>query len=157
MEVKNQLKRRTALNIHSKTISNILIASNWVNEKNTIFFKNYNLSSQQYTILKTLRSRRGVPASLTEVHERMISRMSNTTRLIDKLILKKLVTKSICEKNKRKIEIILTPSGQKILAAIDLEIDNVALNITKNINLKEHLILNELLDKLIGANKVFSR
>jgi DNA-binding MarR family transcriptional regulator len=83
--------------------------------------------------------------------------MSNTTRLIDKLILKKMVSKSICEKNKRKIEIVLTQTGQKVLAEIDIEIDNIALQITKNINSKEHLILNELLDKLTGANRVFSR
>lgn len=151
MLLKKKSLSKITFNIHKKAISNVLKANNRISEKNNAFFKEYGLSHQQYKILKILRARKGVPASLSEVHERMISRMSNTTRLIDKLVLKDYVTKSLRKDNKRKVAIRITENGLHVLALIDLKIDSLSENITENLSPKEILILNELLDKLVGS------
>ena len=67
--------------------------------------KPHGISLQQFNVLRILRGRKGNPANLQTVQKRMIHKMSNTTRLVDKLIEKKLVNRKICENNRRKIEI----------------------------------------------------
>ena len=69
--------------------------------------KPYEISLQQFNVLRILRGQKGVPANLSTVQERMVNRMSNTTRIIDKLIDKNFVQRNICEKNRRKIELLL--------------------------------------------------
>ena len=150
MLLKKIAPSNTTTNIYNKTVSNILVTNNWVTEKNISFFKNYDLSPQQYSILRVLKARKGIPASLSEVHQHMISRMSNTTRLIDKLVIKELVTKSVRKDNKRKIAIRITREGIRLLNRIDYKLNSLNENMTKNLSSKEIFILNELLAKLIS-------
>src|SRR5210317_1341857 len=81
--------------------------------------KPYEISLQQFNVLRILRGQKGVPANLSTVQERMVNRMSNTTRIIDKLIDKNFVQRNICEKNRRKIELFITKDGLSILKEID--------------------------------------
>ena len=78
----------------------------------------------------------------------MVSKMSNTTRLVDKLIKKKLVNRTICKSNRRKVEILITDLGLATLAEVDPIIDASEKNITKKLTLKELTQLNTLLLKL---------
>jgi len=140
-------KPEIAFDIEMKTVTNLMHTGSWINKKNTVFFKQYNLSSQQYSILKILRNQNNTPITLTDIHERMISPMSNTTRLVDKLKLKGLLTRRISKENRRKTEIRITPKGIELLTILDEKIHEFKKEITKNLNRKEALILNELLDK----------
>lgn len=104
--------------------------------------KQYGLSLPQFNVLRILRGFKGKPANLSTVSERMIHKMSNTTRLIDKLIEKKLVKRCICENNRRKIELFITSKGIDLLKSIDDELDakeNALLN-TLTQNEKEKLL-----------------
>lgn len=150
MLLKKRFHTNPTYDIRTKAISNVLKATNRINENNNAFFKQYDLSHQQYKVLKILRTRKGVPASLSEIHERMMSRMCNTTRLIDKLVLKDMVTKSNRKDNKRKIAIRITENGLHTLALIDMKIKALSESTTKNLSPKEILVLNELLDKFVG-------
>lgn len=87
---------------------------------------------------------------MTDIHNRMISKMSNTTRLIDKLILKGFVTRRIDKNNKRRVEIKMTKKGLNHLSSIDKDISNYTEEVTQYLSYKESLILNELIDKLRG-------
>ena len=96
--------------------------------------KPYEISLQQFNVLRILRGLKGVAANLSTVQERMVNRMSNTTRLIDKLIDKNYVKRTICEKNRRKIELFITKKGMEILEKIDIVVDKAELKITQRLS-----------------------
>ena len=150
MLIERQLESQSKLDPFRKVLLNIMFTGNWGNEKATDFFKQYDLTSPQFNILRILRGQKGKAINLQDVQERMISKMSNTTRLIDKLILKKLVTKRIDKFNKRQVEVRITKKGLDLLETIDKEIPPFMETIMKHLSYKESLILNELIDKLRG-------
>ena len=103
---------------------------------------------QQYNVLRILRGQKGQPANLSTIQERMIDKSSNTTRLIDKLIGKELVSRQQCPTNRRKIEVFITPKGMELLAEIDPVLEAANKRITEQLSLPEMEQLNYLLDKL---------
>ena len=150
MKIEEELKIDQNINPKKKVILNLMYTGNWINEKSSEFFKSYDLTSQQYNVLRILRGQKGNPINLQDIQERMISRMSNTTRLIEKLKKKELVTRVTCEKNRRKIEIGITAKGMTLLSEIDKHIEDHENNTTSQLSEKESIILNELLNKLRG-------
>jgi len=106
------------------------------------------LSLPQFNVLRILRGQKGKPANLSTVQERMIHKMSNTTRLIDKLIQKGFVERNICENNRRKIEIYIANSGLNLLESIDNKLDNKESFILENLNLEEKKELIRILSKI---------
>ena len=73
------------------------------NDELNVLTKAYGISLPQFNVLRILRGQKGKPANLSTLNEHMIHKMSNTTRLVDKLIEKKLVERDICENNRRKV------------------------------------------------------
>ena len=110
--------------------------------------KPHGISLQQFNVLRILRGRKGNPANLQTVQKRMIHKMSNTTRLVDKLIEKKLVNRKICENNRRKIEIFITKKGLEILKQLDTKIQETEAEILKPLSLKEQKTLRALINKI---------
>ncbi len=135
------------MEIASKTVINMVYTSRVI-EMATSVFKDFNLTNQQYNVLRILRGQKGKPANLSTLQERMIDRNSNTTRLVDKLIQKKLVTRKVCPENRRKIEILITEKGLSVLKELDPIITEANQNVVKNLNTEELETLNNLLDKL---------
>jgi len=138
----------TKKEISKEMIHNILVTINWINEKSNSFFKKFNLSLQQYNVLQVLMEKQEESYALREIQIRMLSKMSNTTRLIDKLKAKGLVVRKHGKINKRKTEIRATKKGLTLLAEIEELLNLHAVEITKNLSIKEVLIINELLDKI---------
>ena len=101
------------------SILSILKTSLRINKKLNDVFKKYEISEQQFNILRILRGQRGKPSSLKTIQKRMVHLMSNTTRLVDKLILKDFVSREICKHNRRKINIFITDKGLKFLDEIN--------------------------------------
>ena len=130
------------------SILNLMYTGNWVNERLSEYFKKFDLTSQQFNILRILRGQKGTAINLQDIQQRMISKMSNTTRLIEKLRLKSLVTRVQCKENRRKIDIRITDSGLDLLAEIDKTIANYEKDMTDNLSDKEAAQLNMLLNKL---------
>ena len=114
--------------------------------------KPHGISLQQFNVLRILRGRKGNPANLQTVQKRMIHKMSNTTRLVDKLIEKKLVNRKICENNRRKIEIFITKNGLEILKQLDTKIQETEAEILKPLSLKEQKTLRALINKITLNN-----
>ena len=148
MSIESEIKSTVKLDIKSKTVINLIYTTNWLKEKTHAFFKDYDLSSEQYNVLRILRGQKGHPANLSTIQERMLNKMSNTTRLIDKLLKKGLVTRQVCPSNRRKIDILITQKGLDLLTELDLKVESNNQEITKNLNHKELTTLNNLLDKL---------
>ena len=112
--------------------------------------KPFGISEQQFNVLRILRGQKGIAANLSTVQDRMVNKMSNTTRLIDKLIQKKLVKRNICKENRRKIELFITEGGLDLLKKIDPISDEIEKKILSNISSQD---LNSLISILNSINK----
>ena len=130
------------------SILSILKTSLRINKKLNDIFKKYEISEQQFNILRILRGKRGKPSSLKTIQKRMVHLMSNTTRLVDKLILKDFVSRETCESNRRKIDIFITDKGLKFLNEINPVIDKSEELMTANLSEEEKNILTKLLNKI---------
>lgn len=147
-ELETILKTNTNLPLSRKTVINISYTGIWLKDEILSALKPYDLSIEQFNVLRILRGKKGEAANLQEVQERMINKMSNTTRLVDKLILKGLVKRFICKKNRRKVDIYITESGMELLSEIDPIIDTSEDNLCSNLSKIELENLNQLLTKL---------
>ena len=126
-------------------IISILKTSAFISEILLSGLKPYEISEQQFNVLRILRGQKGIAANLSTVQDRMVHKMSNTTRLIDKLIQKKLVKRNVCVKNRRKIELFITEDGLDFLKKIDPITDEIEKKILSNISSKD---LNNLISIL---------
>src|SRR5690606_4202041 len=98
--------------------------------------------------LRILRGKKGETTNLQDIQTRMISKMSNTTRLVDKLISKSLVKRNICKLNRRKVEIFITENGLQLLQSIDPLIEESEVQMTAPLSPQELETLINLLNKL---------
>ena len=137
-----------SLELAKNTVVGILKAGSKVEEHIGEVLKSFDISLQQFNVLRILRGRKGMPANLQTVQKRMIHKMSNTTRLVDKLILKKFVVRKTCKENRRKIEITITEKGLDVLSNLDTKIQKTEANILKPLNLEEQKTLRNLINKI---------
>ena len=134
---------------NSKNLVIALIKYNCkVNESVSKALKPFGISFQQFNVLRILRGQKGVAANLSTVHERMVNRTSNTTRIIDKLSDKNLVKRNICKQNRRKIELFITNEGLKLLSVIDTIVEKTEDKATQKLNEKEKEKLIALLKQI---------
>ena len=108
----------------------------------------YEDSVTQFTVFRILRGQKGRPANLSTLNDRMVSKMSNTTRLVDKLIAKGLANRNTCPENRRKVEIRLTEKGLVSLKAMDKAVDAAEKKLMGSLSEEELRQLNDLLDKV---------
>lgn len=119
-----------------------------INEQLMLVLKPFGISIQQFNVLRILRGQKGVAANLFTVQEKMANKMSNTTRIIDKLIDKSFVERIICKENRRKIELFITEKGLNFLKKVDPVIDQTEEKMTNHLSEKEKQEMLILLNKL---------
>ena len=131
---------------YQKVLVNILFTSNWLEEKLRNLLKPYDITIQQYNVLRILR---GANNALTTsvIRQRLIDKMSDTSRMVDRLCKKGLVSREVCCGDRRKVDISLTNEGAKLLAEIDLSSERFD-QCTQGLSVKEAEMLNLLLDKV---------
>ena len=147
MTIEKIIKSNSPIAIPKKTVLNILYTQNIISEKFSEILKPYDISEEQFNVLRILRGQKGKPANMCLIQERMLAKTSNTTRLVDKLLLKELVTREVCPENRRKIEVLITPKGLELLTVLDPKVIDYELSFTKNLNTEELDQLNHLLEK----------
>ncbi|MDY0779991.1 MarR family transcriptional regulator [Tenacibaculum sp. IB213877] len=123
---------------------NIRYTANWINSKESEFFKPYGISPQQYNILRILRGS-GDKIKVQTVKNRMIERAPNATRLMDKLLEKNLIERTRCEEDRRVVYVNITEEGLLLLSEIDQSFN---LSLLKNLTDEEAKQLSDLLDKI---------
>ncbi|QBA63540.1 MarR family winged helix-turn-helix transcriptional regulator [Muriicola soli] len=147
MNVEEIIKTKKSIPIRSRTLIHLMLVNNKVVETFTTALKPYGVSLQQFNVLRILRGQGDQPANLSTLNERMVTKMSNTTRLVDKLLIKGLVDRSVCETNRRKIEITITEQGLSLLGEMDEIMQKTEQSLVSDMNEKELKQLNSLLDK----------
>ena len=147
MNVENRLKSTTEIPLNSRTIIHLMLVANIINEHLGHALKPFDISIQQFNVLRILRGQKGKPANLSTLNERMVTKMSNTTRLVDKLITKNFVERHTCPSNRRKIEIYITTKGKEQLSKMDVLMSEAETDLLKQFTTNELEHLNLLLNK----------
>ena len=134
-------------NEHQEAGVNLLYTYGWVMERTKELFASEDITPQQFNILRILRGSYPQPLSTLQIRERMLDKMSDTSRIVDRLITKGLVKKAICKTDRRLVDVMITEKGKKMLERLDKRQDELD-NIIGNLSEKEAAILSELLDKI---------
>lgn len=147
MKIEEIIKSNSVISNEKRTVLNIMFTQNIVADAFNEILRTFDLSVEQFNVLRILRGQKGKPANMCVIQERMIAKTSNTTRLVDKLLLKGLVNRVVCEQNRRKMEITITERGLQLLTELDPKIEAHELLFANNLTKQELEILNELLEK----------
>jgi len=134
-------------NEHQKAAINLIYTYGWLNEKTKEVFAVEDITPQQFNILRILRGSHPQPLSTLQIRERMLDKMSDTSRIVDRLIAKGLVKKGLCKKDRRLVDITISDKGRKLLEKIDTRQDELD-GILGNLSKKEAAVLSDLLDKI---------
>ncbi|MBN8673821.1 MAG: MarR family transcriptional regulator [Chitinophagales bacterium] len=147
MGIDKDIQQAKFRNVYQKAGINLIYTLGWMKDKTKYIFDEEDITSQQFNILRILRGSFPQPLSTLQIRERMLEKMSDTSRIVDRLITKGLVKKITCKADRRLVDIIITDKGKKLLERLDAkqdEIDGVLRNLTE----KEATILSDLLDKI---------
>jgi DNA-binding MarR family transcriptional regulator len=136
----------TYKNEHQKAIVSILWAYNWVIEKLRYIYEEEDLTLQQYNILRILLAS-PVPLSTLQIREQMLDKMSDTSRIVDRLVIKKLVKKVPCKADKRLVDITITNKAVKVIEKLAKKEENMQ-EILQALSTNEAKTLHKLLNKI---------
>tara|TARA_R110001599_G_scaffold280864_2_gene482407 strand:+ start:120823 stop:121278 length:456 start_codon:yes stop_codon:yes gene_type:complete len=126
---------------------NLLLTSGWLKNEIKEFLDQFEITQQQFNILRILRGAKGDPLSTNEICEKMIDKMSDTSRIVDRLVTKGLVTKQPCPHDGRKVQVFISGDGKYLLSTIDTKLKNLDA-VFDNLTDKEVVVLNEFLEKI---------
>lgn len=150
MELEKEIVQTKFKNEFQKAMVNIVYTSSWLNSKHAKLLKPFGLTTQQYNILRILRGQYPNPATIRLLTERMLDKMSNASRLVEKLRVKGLVKRETCSDDRRQVRVVITDKGLELLKEIDESPKNLEKFDGTNITEQEAAELSRILDKLRG-------
>ncbi len=147
MGIEQDIQQPTFRNPHQKAAINLIYTLSWMREKTNTIFEAEDITPQQFNILRILRGSFPQPLSTLQIRERMLEKMSDTSRIVDRLITKGLVKKLTCKNDRRLVDVIISDKGKKILERLDTRQDEID-RVLGNLSEKDANILSDLLDKI---------
>jgi DNA-binding MarR family transcriptional regulator len=145
MSLEKDINQHKFRNEYQKATLNIIFTCNWLQNQVKFILEPAEITPQQFNILRILRGQS--PLSTLQIRERMLDKMSDTSRLVERLIKKELLEKKSCKADKRLVDVTITEKGLALLASLDTDtagLDNLLANLTD----EESTQLNNLLDKI---------
>jgi MarR family transcriptional regulator, 2-MHQ and catechol-resistance regulon repressor len=152
MGIDKDIQQSKFRNVHQKAAINLIYTLGWMRERTRHIFEKEDITPQQFNILRILRGSNPQPLSTLQIRERMLEKMSDTSRIVDRLITKGLVKKVICKKDRRLVDVIITDKGKKLLERLDLRQDEID-SVLGNLSEKDANLLSDLLDKIRDAGE----
>ena len=150
MGIEEDIRQSKFRNEHQKAGINMIYTYGWIMERQKQLFAIEDITPQQFNILRILRGSHPQPLSTLQIRERMLDKMSDTSRIVDRLIAKGLVKKGISQTDRRLVDVIISKKGEKLLERMDKRQDDLD-KITGNLSIKEAAALSRLLDKIRGS------
>lgn len=147
MKLEDEIHQKKFSSEFQKLTINLVYTNNWIASKYAEYLKNSNITIQQYNVLRILRGQFPNPSSVKLIKERMLDKMSDASRIIDKLKVKKLVIRKECPNDRRSVDILITEKGLELLKSLDT-VDEAPKELFKSLTITEVKTLNDLLDKL---------
>jgi DNA-binding MarR family transcriptional regulator len=148
MGIEKDIQQQNFRNEYQKAAVNLIFSAGWLNEKIKTFLDTEDITSQQYNILRILRGSK-TPMSTLQIRERMLDKMSDTSRIVERLQKKGVVEKKVCPADKRLVDVVISKKGLALLEKLDrrnAELDSILQSLTP----EEAKSLNGLLDKMRG-------
>ena len=147
MGIEKDIQQQHFQSESQKAIVNLVYTYHWITEKIKTMLSHDGITMQQFNILRILRGSDPQPLSTLTIRERMLDKMSDTSRIVDRLVLKGWVIKRTCASDKRLVDVSITKEGKRLLEKIDKRMDemNVVVSSLSQQDLKR---LNELLDQM---------
>ncbi|MBK8944561.1 MAG: MarR family transcriptional regulator [Ignavibacteriae bacterium] len=149
MKLEEEIKQKKFKSDFQKLAVNIIFTHGWLMNYQKKFFDKYGITGNQFNILRILRGQHPQPVSVNVLRDRMLDKMSDASRLVERLRIKKLLNRNICKNDRRKSDINITEKGLEVLKDLD-SIDDEFIKLFSNLTTKEVNTLNELLDKMRG-------
>jgi DNA-binding MarR family transcriptional regulator len=149
MRLEEEIKQKEFKNEYAKGVVNLIYTFNWLDTQTRDFMKKFDITSQQFNILRILRGQQPAPATINLLKDRMLDKMCDASRMVERLKTKSLVERRVCEKDRRAVDIFITKKGLELLAKIDKDMPDQE-KLMKNLNPAEIKQFNVLLDKLRG-------
>jgi DNA-binding MarR family transcriptional regulator len=150
MRLEEEIKQKEFINENHKAIVNLIYTFNWLDSKARTFFKQYDLTPQQFNILRILRGQHPEPCTINLLKDRMLDKECDASRIVERLRLKDLLARKQSSSDRRSVDILISKKGLDLLDEIDKKIDNFN-NIISSLSKEELLKLNFLLDKARGG------
>ncbi|HPN43408.1 MAG TPA: MarR family transcriptional regulator [bacterium] len=119
MAIEDEIKQVKFRNEYHKLLINIVYTGHWLNEMTMEMLRPFDITTQQYNVLRILRGQYPKPVTIKLVRERMIDKMSDASRLIERLRLKGYVQREICHDNRRSVDVVITKTGLELLTRLD--------------------------------------
>lgn len=146
MSIDNDIQQTKFRNEYQRSMVNMIFTYNWMMEKLKDIFGREDITPQQFNILRILRGA-PTPLSTLQIRNRMLDKMSDTSRIVDRLIKKDLAKKVICKTDRRLVDVTISEKGMILLDKLDVYIEEMD-GIMGGISVEEAKTLNRLLDKL---------
>src|SRR5262245_28835452 len=147
MGIDKDIQQTKFRNVHQKAAINLIYTVGWMRERTRHFFEAEEITPQQFNILRILRGSFPEPLSTLQIRARMLEKMSDNSRIVDRLITKGMVKKLTCKKDRRLVDVVITDKGKKLLEKLDLQQDQIDA-VLGNLSEKDANILSELLDRI---------
>jgi MarR family transcriptional regulator, 2-MHQ and catechol-resistance regulon repressor len=151
MAIEQEIKQSRFKSENQRAMINLLFTYGWTLERIKQVVAEEGITHQQYNILRILRGSLPSPLSTLQIRARMLDKMSDTSRIVDRLIVKGLVKKGTCRTDRRLVDVTITEKGKKLLEKLDArqnEMEEIFGNLTRD----EARTLNSLLDKIREEN-----
>lgn len=149
MQLQKEISTSGFENVHQQAIVNVVFTFHWCNDKIKQAIAPYEITPQQFNILRILRGQYPKPCTINLLKSRMLDKMCDASRIVDRLVQKDLVRKAINPQDKRAVDILISDRGLELLQVTDKEVDITKL-ISPNLTADESEQLNLLLDKMRG-------
>ena len=147
MKIEQEIKQIIFESIYHKAYINLLFTNNFLMDSSKKVFTNYDITPQQFNVLRILKGKYPDMMNPGEILSVMIDKKPDLTRLVDRLYERKLVDREVCSDNRRKVEIKITKKGIKLLDNINPQLKDL-MKPMKKLSKKESSLLSDLLDKI---------
>jgi DNA-binding MarR family transcriptional regulator len=147
MKIEDEIQQKSFKSEAHKAYINIVYTANYLAVKQAAVFKPFGITLPQFNVLRILRGQHPKPATVNLLMERMLDKTSNVSRIMDKLVLKKLATRRQCPNDRRAVDVLITDAGLELLKKMDEEMEKQQIGL-QNLSDSEAKELNQLLDKV---------
>lgn len=151
MGLNADIKQKKFKSEFEKTVVNLIYTRNWFDEQQQKVLKPYGLTNAQYNVLRILRGQHPEVCTVNLIIERMLDRMSNVSRIVDKLVSKAFVSRMPNKDDRRAVDVCITKNGLQVLSKLDEEL----LHLFEQINTfseEECQQVNAFLDRFRGTS-----
>jgi DNA-binding MarR family transcriptional regulator len=148
-KIEDLIQQKEFKDPYNKLVVNLLYTNSYLVTLQNSLFKPHEISPEQYNVLRILKGQNGVPATVSSIQDRMLNKMSNASRLVEKLKLKGLLERRECPEDRRQVDVKITEKGLALLNLLHIEVEKFNKTFVK---LEENEVnqLNHLLDKMRG-------